>query len=320
MQTLLRLGHATTRCHVHRVQKVGVTVVELTTDLGHTTRGHSTECLLLTSCHITKNTNVFRENVLLRAHNCHRRLAKDVVSWAVGILGRHVDRLKLGKDVTDLETFLQIVVLVGINQLQEFTAMEDNGMVLVVRLAVTQNRVARQLDTELGTTTTSGEHLAVAINQRRVPSRLAALLGRWFFIQVGNQQIRVRTQQEFSVLNLFLVETRVALHRNYEFKFSVAHAFQFLLEALGVTTEQLHNFRVLDTVQQLDGLVVVHKATHRSVQRLCTQRRPNSRTQCVFWRSRLETNAIERQIICLAALEIRLFVFKAKRSIACKVA
>ena len=71
--------------------------------------------------------------------------------------------------------------------------MEDDGMVLVVRLAVTQNRVARQLDTELGTTTTSGEHLAVAIDQRRVPSRLAALLGRWFFIQVGNQQIGVRT-------------------------------------------------------------------------------------------------------------------------------
>ena len=100
----------------------------------------------------------------------------------------------------------------------------------------------------------------------------------------------------------------------------MAHTFQFLLEALRVATKQLYNFGVLDTVQQLYGLVVVHKATHRSIQRLCTQRRPNSRTQRVLWRSRLETNAIERQIISLATLEIRLFVLEAKRSIACKVA
>lgn len=40
------------------------------------------------------------------------------------------------------------VVLVSVNKLQIFTSVEDNGMVLVVRFAVTENRVAWQLDSE----------------------------------------------------------------------------------------------------------------------------------------------------------------------------
>lgn len=71
-----------------------------------------------------------------------------------GGVGRHIVRLHLlefGKDASDLETLFEIVILVGIDKLDVFAHDEDQRVVLVVGLSITKNRVAGELNPELGT-------------------------------------------------------------------------------------------------------------------------------------------------------------------------
>lgn len=49
----------------------------------------------------------------------------------------------------ELEALLDVAVLVGVDSLNDGAAREDDGMVLVVTLAVAEDGVARQLDAEL---------------------------------------------------------------------------------------------------------------------------------------------------------------------------
>ena len=73
--------------------------------------------------------------------------------------------LKATKDIMEFKTFLQVVVLVRIDELQIFTMVENDCAVLVVRFSVAKNRVTRQLNPELGATTTGiGDKLRMAVN------------------------------------------------------------------------------------------------------------------------------------------------------------
>src|SRR6266702_288700 len=74
---------------------------------------------------------------------------------SIRALTRYRVFFKFADDVTDLETFFQVVVLVGVDKLKVLTAIEDDCAVLVVRFSVTKNGVTRHFDAELGPTTPS---------------------------------------------------------------------------------------------------------------------------------------------------------------------
>ena len=73
-----------------------------------------------------------------------------VVPMAIWILVQHCVFFKLGKNILDLETFFKVIVLVGIDELKVFAMVEDDGMVLIVRLSISENGVTRSLMWNLG--------------------------------------------------------------------------------------------------------------------------------------------------------------------------
>jgi hypothetical protein len=88
----------------------------------------------------------------------------------------------------------------------------------------------------------------MTIDQGGVKLRFTTLLaGR--LLEVGNLQARVCAQEELGVLELFLVELAVPLHRNDELELVTCHAPQLSFELVRIATEHLHHLRVLDTVE-----------------------------------------------------------------------
>jgi hypothetical protein len=77
-----------------------------------------TKRLLLTSSNVAKYTNVLREDVLACADYGDRR-SLELLLAPLSVRTLATDRvlLKLGEDVADLETLLQIVVLIGVYKL-----------------------------------------------------------------------------------------------------------------------------------------------------------------------------------------------------------
>ncbi len=98
---------------------------------------------------------------------------------------------------------------------------------------------------------------------------------------------------------LLLVKLGETLHRHDEFELATGHAFELALQLVRVSAEHLHDLGVLDTVEKLDCLGVVHHAGHRAIESLCTKRGPDTRAQREFGCSALETDEVERQIINL---------------------
>jgi len=86
----------------------------------------------------------------------------------------------------------------------------------------------------------------------------------------------MRTQQELGVLVLLLVELGLSLHRDDKLEFAGSHPFQLLLQPVWVPSEELHDFRFLDMVDKLDGLGVIHHARNSAIERLRSQRSPDT--------------------------------------------
>ncbi|KAH3669982.1 hypothetical protein OGATHE_002795 [Ogataea polymorpha] len=208
-----------------------------------------------------------------------------------------IQLLKLSQNRSDFQTLLQIVVLVGINQLQVFTSSENDSMVLVIRLTVSQNWVSGKLNSELRSSSTILHDFTVSVDQSREDSWFISLIERWFFIQVSDLQIWVSTKQELRIFKLFRLEFGQTLHRNNKLELSSSHSFKLSLQSFSITTKHLNNLRVFNTVEKLDSSGVVHETRNSSVQGLRSQRSPNSGSQSVLWSSRLETNAVEWQVI-----------------------
>ena len=173
-------------------------------------------------------------------------------------------------------------------------------MVLVVRLAVTKNRGARELNAELGTTHAVVHDLRVTVDKSRVDAGLLALVLRRLFVQVGNLEVGVRTEKELSVLTLLGVELGVTLHRHADLVLAPSHALKFTLELVRVATEHLDDLRILDTVEKLDGTTVVHETRDGTVKCLRAEGSPDTSAKGVLRSGRLETNAVERKIVNLA--------------------
>jgi len=249
--------------------------------------------LFLGRSNVTKNTNAFGENVFTGSKNGDRVGLRCGDTRGVGrnVVGGQL--LELSQDTANLKTLLKVVVLVGINELDVFTAVEDDGVVLVVGLSVTENGVAGQLDTELGLAHVVFEQFTMTVDESRVQTGLIALVQGGLLVEVGDLEVGVRTEEELGVLAFILVKLGVALHGHTDAELAAGHAFQLTLQLLGVATKHLDNLGVLNAVKQLDGTAVVHKTGDRSVEGLRTKRSPNSGAQSVFGGGRLETDAVE---------------------------
>ncbi|KAH3665928.1 hypothetical protein OGAPHI_004117 [Ogataea philodendri] len=268
VQSLLGLRDTTSGGHVDSIQEIRVTIVQFSTDLSQSSSKQGTESLFLTGSHITQNTRVLRENT--------RSVWVHVVN---------VQFFEFSKHRSDLQTLFQVVVLVGIDQLQVFTSGENDRVVLVIRLTITQNWVTGKLNSELRSSSTILHNLTVSVNQSRENSWLIALVKRRLLIQESNLQIWVGTEQEFSVLEFFWLEFGQTLHGNNKLELSSSHSLKLSLQTLSVSTEHLDDLRVLNTVN------------------------PDSCSQSVLRSSRLETNTVEWQVINLVLHVVVVLLF-----------
>jgi hypothetical protein len=118
VQTLLGFGHTATSCHERRVEEIGVTIVKLAANIPHQASRESTERLLLSSSQVSKNTNILREDILSGTDDGDGRSPElEMAPLRIRALRGYAALLKFPKDVADLETFLEIVVLISIDEL-----------------------------------------------------------------------------------------------------------------------------------------------------------------------------------------------------------
>jgi hypothetical protein len=107
--------------------------------------------LFLSCGDVSQHTDILREDVLASADGRDGRFVELLVSpLRVGALTRDGILFKLTKNVSDLQTFLKVVVLVGVDQLKIFSTVEDNCVILVIWLAIAEGGISRKLYTELG--------------------------------------------------------------------------------------------------------------------------------------------------------------------------
>ena len=230
---------------------------------------------------------------------------------SVGALAGYLVLFELAKDVANLETFLQVVILICIDQLKVFATVKDDGVVLIVRLSVSENWITGKFDLELWSPFSClNVELGVAINERGKEPRISSLL-LGGFLEVYHLEFGVCTEKKFCVFVFLLVELRVSLHGNNELKLSPRHRFQLAFELVGVPSKSLDDLGIFDAVEEFDSFPVVHHTGNSSVECLGTKRGPNPGAEREFWRGALETDAVEGKIVRLRDL----FVPKRSRPI-----
>ena len=208
VESLLRLGDTAAGVHECAVQEIRVTVMQLASDPREGSGDEGTKSLFLASSDVTEHTNVLGEDVLPSTDDRDGGLLELLVSTGgVGTHGREVVLFKLAEDVTDLQALLEVVVLIGVDELEVLSTVEDDGMVLVIRFPVSENGVPRKFDTEFGLPPPGlWVVFRVAIDDGREQPGLATRTAGGLFIQIRDLQIRVRAKEELGVLMLFLVE------------------------------------------------------------------------------------------------------------------
>src|SRR5258705_515695 len=180
------------------------------------------------------------------------------------------------------------------------TSCERSKRLLLSSGNITQNRVPRKLDAELGSTSSClRNELTMAIDQSRENARIASFLPRRLLLEIGNLEIGVCAQQKLGILVFFLVEFGVSLHGDNEFEFPPCHALQFTFKPISIATKQLHDFWVLDTVKKLDGLRIIHHPRNGPVESLRSERSPNTSSKSKFRCGALETYEVKWQVVCL---------------------
>ena len=140
----------------------------------------------------------------------------------------------------------------------------------------------------------------MTINQSGVQSRIVALIDWGLFVEVGDLQIWVSAEQKLSVLSFLRSKFRISLHGHDDLELAACHTFQLTLEFVRVTTKHLYDFRILNAIEEFDSAAVIHETRDRAVECLGTKRSPDTCTKSVLRSGRLETNAVERQVINFA--------------------
>ncbi len=143
MQSLLSFRYTTASGHENTRQEIRVTIMQFTTDPCPTTSSECSERLFLASGDVTENTNVLREDILASTDNGNRRFRMLAsASNRVRALRGDLIFLKLAENVSDLQTFFEVVILIGIDELEVFATVKDDRMILVIALAISEDRVA----------------------------------------------------------------------------------------------------------------------------------------------------------------------------------
>src|SRR5579859_7071885 len=112
MQSFLSLRDTASRRHENTVEEIRVTVMQFTADLRQCTSEQCTERLFLSGSNVTEDTNVLRENVLSRTKNSDRVGIGRVRPRRIRRNGIDSHFFEFGKNAADLETFLEVVVLI----------------------------------------------------------------------------------------------------------------------------------------------------------------------------------------------------------------
>src|SRR5690606_32676151 len=113
---------------------------------------------------------------------------------------------ELGQNTTNLQTLFEIIVLVGIDELNVLATIEDDRMVLIVGFSVSKNRVTRKLNAEFWSSHAILHDFGMSVNERRVEAWLVSFVEWRLLIKVGNLQIGICTEKELCVFHLFLLE------------------------------------------------------------------------------------------------------------------
>ncbi len=130
-----------------------------------------------------------------------------MTSNRIRTLTGHRIPLEFAQNIPNLQAFFEIIILVGVDKLEIFAAVEDNRMVLVVRLSVTKNRIPGQFNAKPGFALASIlVELGIAVNESKKESGFTTFLPGRFFIQVRNVKVRIGAKQELRVLQLLLLE------------------------------------------------------------------------------------------------------------------
>src|SRR5258708_37969442 len=138
MKSFLRFGDSSAGIHESGINEIRMAIVKLSAYPSQRSSREGAESLFFSSRDITQDTNILRKDVFACPENSHGCLGKFLLTpLCIRILLRHSIRFKLAQHITNLEALLEVVVLVGIDELQILTPIEDNCMVLVVRLAIT---------------------------------------------------------------------------------------------------------------------------------------------------------------------------------------
>ena len=170
-------------------------------------------------------------------------------------------------------------------------------MVLVVRFPVSEDGVSWELDPELGSSLPRGKDLRVAVDEGREQPRLSSFLPGRFLVEESDLQVRVGSKKELGVLVLLLGELGVPLHGDDELELPPRHPLELSFELVGVSSEELDDLRVFDSVEKLDGLGVVHEAGDGSVEGLSSKGGPDSGSQGVLGGCRLESDGVEGDVV-----------------------
>ena len=92
----------------------------------------------------------------------------------------------------------------------------------------------------------------------------------------------------------FFVEFGVSLHGDNKLEFLSRHVLQLPFKPVSIATKQLHNFQILDTVEKLDSLRIIHHAGNGPVESLSLTRCPNASLKGEFRCGALETDEVEQ--------------------------
>ena len=270
MESLLRLGDATSGSHVECVEEIGVTIVKLPSEPRQRAGGEGTKCLFLPGGQVSQNTNILGKDVFASSDDSDRRLLEIFVApVSVRTLARYIILLEFAEDVADLETLLEVVVLVGVDQLKVFTTVKDDSVILIVRFSVSKDRVTRKLDPELWSPFSClNVELGVAINERGKEPRISSLLLGWFLLEVCNLEFGVCAEQEFGVLMFLLVELRISLHGNDELELAPGHRLQLAFELFGVPSKGLNDLGVFNAIEKFYGFPVIHHTRNSAIESL----------------------------------------------------
>ena len=143
METLLSFGDTSTRGHEDTVEEIRMTVVEFATDLSERSGEECTESLFFSSRHVSEDANVLGKDIFTSTEDSHGILLSRRQTRSVrrDIVRCHFFEFR--ENAADLQALFEVVVLVGIDKLDVFSTIEDEGVVLIVGLAVTKDRVTR---------------------------------------------------------------------------------------------------------------------------------------------------------------------------------